>query len=80
MQDKRTFYEFFERTLVNFLRQIMKKVKSKMYSKPEEVRKSQCLTDKQIIKRQLGYSSSGIYDTVLKYRHQNYLNKQSKQS
>ena len=58
----------------------MKKVKSKLCSRVLEIKKSNCLSDKEIIQRQLGYSSSSIYDTVLKYRRQNYLYKKSKQS
>ena len=70
----------YERTLVIFLRKNMKKVKSKLCSRVLEINKINCLSDTQMIQRQLGYSSSSIYDTVLKYRHQNYLYKQSKQS
>lgn len=55
-------------------------MKSKLVSKIIELNKSFGLSDKQIIKRQLGYSSSSIYESVLKYRHQNYLNRNTKQS
>jgi len=58
----------------------MKKVKSKLIFKVVEIRRSLCLSDKQIIKKKLGYSSSSIYDSVLKYRHQNYVNRKPNQS
>ena len=58
----------------------MKKVKSKLVTKLIKLNNNSDLSDEQLIKRQLGYSSSSIYDSVLKYCRQNYLHKKSKQS
>ena len=58
----------------------MKKVKSKLVVKVIELKNYFELSDEQLIQRQLGYSSSSIYESVLKYRHQNYVNRKKNQS
>jgi biotin operon repressor len=58
----------------------MKKTRSKLVTKVIELKKYFYISDEQIIKKKLGYSSSSIYESVLKYRHQNYVNRKPKQS
>ena len=62
-----------------FYEKNMKKMKSKLITKVIELKNYFELSDEQLIQRQLGYSRSSIYESVLKYRHQNYMNRTPKQ-